>query len=91
MYPRIFFLSNTATNLLCDETRWTAEEQDAFEHAKECLCTAPVLAHPDWHKPFEVISDASLLGTGAVLLQEGRPVAFTSKNFDETESRYITT
>ena len=81
------------TSLLRHKARWlwTVKEQVAFEHVKECLCTAPVLAHPDWGKPFEVISDASLLGTGAVLLQEGRPVAFTSKKFDETESWYITT
>ena len=69
------------TDLLRKQTwwKWSIKEQAAFEHLKESLCTAPVLAHPDWTKPFELISDASLLGTGAVLLQEGRPIAFTSK------------
>jgi len=56
------------------------QDQDrAFHKLKAALCAAPVLAIPDLNKPFEVISDASLLGTGAVLMQDGRPCAYTSK------------
>jgi len=72
-------------------THWSANHTELFEKLKEALVTAPVLVLPDFEKPFTVVSDASLLGTGAVLLQDGRPVAYTSKKFNSAEKNYTTT
>jgi hypothetical protein len=47
---------------------WTSECQEAFEKVKHALTNAPVLAPPELRKPFEVVSDASGVGLGAVLL-----------------------
>lgn len=69
---------------------WREEHDAAFKGLKEALTTAPVLAMPDFSKPFEVRSDASLLGTGAVLMQDDRPVAYHSKRFTSAERNYGT-
>jgi len=65
--------------------KWTAAHSSAFEGLKTALTSAPVLMLPDFDKPFEVISDASLLGTGAVLLQDKHPVAYSSKKYIPAE------
>ena len=70
--------------------RWLDKHQRAFDGVKEALTSPPVLALPDFTKPFEVWSDASVNGTGAVLMQEGRPVAYTSRKFIPAERNYTT-
>jgi hypothetical protein len=70
---------------------WTGECQKAFEKLKEALITAPVLAVPDFDKPFTVEADASDNCLGAVLLQDGHPVAYESRQFNSAEKNYFTT
>jgi hypothetical protein len=70
---------------------WGQEQEDSFQGIKDALCAAPVLAMPDNSKDFVVIADASCHSLGAVLLQEGHPVAFWSKSMDSAQAKYHTT
>lgn len=58
---------------------WTVQHQGAFEALQQALSSAPVLALPDFSKPFQIQTNASDTGVGAVLLQDGHPIAFVSK------------
>jgi len=70
---------------------WTGACQQAFDLLKHKLSTAPVLAMPDFNKPFQIVADASLTAIGAILLQDDRPIAFESRKLSPAESNYDTT
>jgi len=73
-------LSKAVTELLKkDGFEWNPEAAIAFQKLKAALMTAPVLALPDFEKPFEVEADASSYVIGAVLQQQGHTIAFISK------------
>jgi hypothetical protein len=72
------------------EFKWTPACQKSFETLKEKLTTTPVLMLPDVHKPFLVYCDASYTGLGCVLMQEGRVVAYLSRQLKIHEKNYPT-
>ena len=71
---------------------WTASCQEAFERLKSMLTSPPVLSYPDFSEPFQLHTDASGEGLGAVLEQTsdgvGHPVAFASRTLSKPEQRY---
>jgi transposase InsO family protein len=67
---------------------WTQVREEAFRNLKLALTSAPVLQIPDFTKPFEVIADASGFALGAILMQDGRPVAFESRVMSPAERNY---
>ncbi|CAB0042942.1 unnamed protein product [Trichogramma brassicae] len=75
--------------------KWGPEQQEAFDHLKQALVTAPVLARPDFTKPFKVQSDASAYAIGAVLTQEHEdgehPIVYISRVLNKAEKNYSTT
>jgi hypothetical protein len=72
------------------EFKWTPACQKSFETLKEKLTTAPVLILPDVHKPFSVYCDASYTELGCVLMQEGRVVAYLSRQLKVHVKNYPT-
>ena len=70
------------TTLLCkDAFEWSLSSQAAFDHLKVAMTSATVLALPNFFEPFIIEIDASATTMGAVLMQQGHPLAFFSKMF----------
>ena len=57
---------------------------------KKLLTTAPVLAQPDIKRPFDIYCDASGIGIGCVLMQEGKVIAYASRQLKKHEEHYPT-
>ncbi|CAB4022319.1 Hypothetical predicted protein [Paramuricea clavata] len=64
---------------------WTANHEAAFEKIEETLSTDRVLRYYDVTKPVVLQTDASSTGLGAVLLQDGFPVAYASRTVTTTQ------
>jgi hypothetical protein len=69
------------TELLEKEAKftWSPQCEEAFLTSKKLFTTAPVLAQPDIEKSFDVYCDASDNGIGGVLMQDGRAIAYASR------------
>ncbi|WVZ54060.1 hypothetical protein U9M48_004925, partial [Paspalum notatum var. saurae] len=69
---------------------WNKDRQASFDELKKRLTTAPVLTLPDPTKSFTVYCDASKEGLGCVLMQEGKVIAYASRQLRKHEANYPT-
>ena len=85
----------TRLTLKDEKFEWTSEHQGIFEDLKIRITENPVLVLPDFSKPFILTTDASDLGTGAILTQKSEDqkehvVGYQSYTFTKAEPNYST-
>lgn len=93
--PNFSSVVSPLTDLLSTTKRfvWTPSCGHAFNAAKDLLCSTPILKAPQYDAPFQLQTDASATGAGAVLLQEDEfgvehPVSYFSKKFSRCQQNY---
>ncbi|XP_078431101.1 putative mitochondrial protein AtMg00860 [Wolffia australiana] len=71
-----------------EKFEWTSSADQTFELLKKHMTEAPVLKLPDFNKVFEAACDASGVGIGGVLSQEGHPIEYFNEKLNDTWKRY---
>ncbi|KAH8280005.1 hypothetical protein KR054_004873 [Drosophila jambulina] len=73
------------------ELEFSETQQQAFQKLRNILASEDVmLRYPDYKKAFDLTTDASAHGIGAVLSQEGRPITMISRTLKAREVNYAT-
>ncbi|GFX07479.1 retrovirus-related Pol polyprotein from transposon 297 [Trichonephila clavipes] len=67
---------------------WLTKAQDAFNKVKRAITEATVLPLPNFKEQFNLFTDASGVGIGAVLNKNHRPIAFASRTLNKAERNY---
>ena len=85
-------IASSLTRLLLKGVKfeWDDKCQSSFERLKEILVEAPVLIQPTSGRDYTVYSDASRIGLGCVLMQDGKVVAYASRQLKSHEQNYPT-
>ncbi|KAG7343120.1 glycine-rich domain containing protein [Nitzschia inconspicua] len=91
MWPHRSHTLAPLTNLLGTKTfSWNPPQQQAFEEMKAIVARDALLAYPDNSLPFDVETDASEYQLGAVIKQNGRPIAYYSRKLNSAQKNYTT-
>jgi hypothetical protein len=69
---------------------WTEKCEQSFQELKKRLVIAPILTMPDISKSFDVYCDASKLGLGSVLMQDGKVITYLSRQLHPHKMNYPT-
>lgn len=73
------------------QVKLNENQRHAFERLRNILASENVmLMYPDYKKPFDLTTDASAYGIGAVLSQNGRPISMISRTLKDSEANYAT-
>jgi hypothetical protein len=79
---------------LCSKNKpwkWTDAHHKAFNKAKKIVACDVMLAYPDFNKEFVIHMDASHTQLGAIISQDGKPIAFFSRKLNGAQTWYTTT
>lgn len=89
------FLRNLSENivpitdlLLQKKVVWTAQHQQIIDGIISSLNQLPYTCFPDTNQPYQLYTDASDKGIGAVLRQNQKLIGFYSKKLNQTERNY---
>ena len=94
--PKFSQIASPLTDLTHKGTpfAWTPECNEAFNNLKTSLTHPPLLAYPDFNLEFNLSTDASLHGIGAILSQQqggrDRVVSYFSQKLTETQRKWST-
>ena len=66
-------------------------KQDDFDEIKRIVARNTLLTYPDFNETFKIYTDASAFQFGAVIIQEGKPIAFHSRKLTNSQQRYTVT
>jgi hypothetical protein len=70
------------------EFKWNDEQGKAFNLLKDKLCSTLVLVLPDFTRAFGVECDGSVIGIGAVLMQDRRLITYLSEKLNGAALNY---
>ena len=71
------------------EWYWGDAEDKAFNEVKQLVTQAPALVYYSPNKELVIQCDASSLGLGVVLMQEGRPLAYASRALTDLQGMLL--
>ena len=88
--PRLADVAQPLRDLISKDAKftWSKQHETAFKEVKKLMVNHPILKYYDCTAEVTLQCDAREKGLGAVLLQNGQPVAFASKTLSPTERRY---
>ena len=88
--PKLSDVLEPIRQLIRSETEWnwTSTHDKTFETVQKRVNEASTLAFNNPQEKLTIQCEASQTGLGAVLMQNGRPIAYTSRALTETETRY---
>ena len=90
MWPRRSHILAPLTKLTGKTFHWDEDCQRAFDQMKAVIATDALLVHPDHNLPFDIETDASDCQLGAVIKQNGRPVAHCSRELNNAQRNCTT-
>ena len=90
--PKLSDVSAPLRELTTDQSKftWAKQHDEAFATIQHLVIQHPVLKFYSTEEEITIQTDASNKGLGAVLLQNGQPVAFASRTLSPTQQRYAT-